>query len=141
MSSPRELIALDAGLPVRACKAMTLFFAVQGAVVLTVYSVRGFDLPLDALPLGFKLDPRHASLHLVTGVMAALFAFGVPQLARRFLQVFAVFYLGLAVIGTFTDQHFGMHLHLDEHLFHYAVGAVVAVVAFHPRTAPAPSSV
>jgi hypothetical protein len=115
---------------------MTLF-ALQGAAVLLVYAARGFDLPLGALPLGLQLDPIHAVLHLVTGIVAAVIGFAGPRLARPFLQVFAVLYLGLAVFGTFTDHHFGMHLALDENLFHWTVGTLVAVAAFHPATAPA----
>ena len=111
------------------CKVMT-FFVLQGLVILIIYSMRGFDTNPDTLPPGLKLDPAHGVIHFVTGLIGTYFAFWRPSGALTFLRVFAVFYLGLAFFGTFTDTHFGLQLELEENLFHWPLGLVAAFIAF-----------
>lgn len=113
------------------CIVLSLF-VIQGIVVLTFYVLRGMDTSPKALPLGLQLDPIHAVIHLVTGCLAALFAYRYPQKAPAFLRAFAIFYLALAVIGTFTDFHFGLQLELPENALHWSIGGLAAVIGYVP---------
>src|SRR4026208_510990 len=87
---------------------LTALFALQGLVLMGLYAVRGFDTPPDAMPLGLKLDPLHSVIHLVSGLIGTAIALWRPGAALRFVQIFSVFYLMLAVLGTFAPDH--MHL-------------------------------
>ena len=111
------------------CKVMTLF-VLQGLIILIIYSMRGFDTNPDTLPPGLKLDPAHGVIHFVTGLIGTYFAFWRPSGALTFLRIFAVFYIGLAVLGTFTDMHFGLQLEMEENLFHWPLGLAAAFIAF-----------
>ena len=44
-----------------------------------------------------------------------------PRLATPFMLAFAAFYTLLAILGTFTNQHFGMHLDTSVNLFHWSL--------------------
>lgn len=114
------------------CRGMSLF-ALQGAVVLALYALRGWDTPPAALPLGLQLDPLHGVIHLLTGLAGAAFGFLRPMGAMLFLRLFTVFYLGLAVFGTFTHVNFGMQLQLPENALHWFLGSLAALIAFGPN--------
>ena len=111
------------------CRIMALF-VFQGIVILGIYSIRGFDTSPDALPPGLRLDPMHGVIHLVTGLIGSYFAFWKPSGALTFLRIFAVFYTGLAVLGTFTNQHFGLQLEFEENSFHWTLSLIAIVIAF-----------
>jgi len=113
------------------CRAMALF-ALQGAVVLGLYAVQGWHTDPSSLPLGLQLDPLHGLIHLVTGMLGAYFGFLRPARALAFLQLFAVFYLSLAVLGTFTHVHLGMQLELPENALHWALSVPAIAIAFGP---------
>jgi hypothetical protein len=113
------------------CLVLTLF-AIQGAVIVVFYLVRGVDTPPESLPLGLQLDFAHGIIHLVTGCLATLFAFRFPERAPVFVRVFAIFYLTLAVFGTFTDIHFGLQLELAENALHWPIGLAAAVIGYAP---------
>jgi hypothetical protein len=113
------------------CLLLTLF-AIQGAVIVVFYLIRGVDTPPEALPLGLQLDFVHGIIHLVTGCLAALFAFRFPAQAPIFVRVFAIFYLALAVFGTFTDIHFGLQLEFAENALHWPIGLAAAVIGYGP---------
>jgi len=113
------------------CRFMTLF-AVQGVVVLALYAVRGWNADPDSLPLGLQLDPLHGLIHLITGMLGAYFGFLRPAGALRFLQLFAVFYLSLAILGTFTRIHLGMQLELAENVLHWGLSVPAVLIAFGP---------
>ena len=116
------------------CRVMSLF-ALQGLVLLVLYAVLGFGTSPDDMPLGFQLDPLHAVIHLVTGLIAVWFGFWRPAGAVRFLQVFTIFYLALAVFGTFTDIHFGMQLELEENALHWPLSLIAGLISFGPLLA------
>jgi hypothetical protein len=105
-------------------------FVLQGIIILVIYSMRGFDADPDSLPPLMKLDPMHGVIHLVTGLIGTYFAFWKPSGALNFLRVFAIFYLGLAFFGTFTDMHFGLQLELEENLFHWPLALLASAIAF-----------
>jgi hypothetical protein len=119
------------------CMVLSLF-VIQGVIVLGFYALRGADQPPEALPTGLQLDPIHAVIHLVTGLVAAFFAFGYPRRAAAFLRAFAIFYLALAILGTFTDIHFGMQLELPENALHWSIGTLAAVIGYAPLLGSAP---
>lgn len=121
------------------CKAMTLF-VLQGIVILALYGMRGFDTHPDSLPPGLRLDPLHGVIHLVTGLIGAYFAFWKPSSALAFLRVFTIFYLGLAIFGTFTPIHFGMQLEFEENSFHWTLSLIAAAIAFGMSLLPRKSA-
>jgi len=114
------------------CRVMALF-ALQGLVLMALYTLRGFDAHPDTMPPGLKLDPLHSVIHLVTGLIGAYIGFGRPSAAVRFIQIFSVFYLLLAVLGTFTHFHFGMQLQLEENALHWPLGLLAALIGFAPQ--------
>jgi Domain of unknown function (DUF4383) len=111
------------------CKVMTLF-VLQGIVILTLYSLRGFNTDPDTLPPGLRLDPLHGVIHLVTGLIGTYFAFWKPSGALSFLRTFTIFYLGLAILGTFTSIHLGMQLEFEENSFHWTLSLIAVAIAF-----------
>lgn len=114
------------------CRIMALF-ALQGVILMALYAVRGFDAHPDTMPPGLKLDPLHSVIHLVTGLIGAYIGFWRPSVAVRFIQIFSVFYLLLAVLGTFTNFHFGMQLQLEENALHWPLGTLAALIGFAPQ--------
>jgi hypothetical protein len=121
------------------CKVMTLF-VLQGIVILVLYSLRGFNTDPDTLPPGLRLDPLHGFIHLVTGLIGTYVAFWRPASALNFLRCFTVFYLGLAILGTFTRTHFGMQLEFEENSFHWTLSVIAVAIAFGMSFLPAKAS-
>jgi len=117
------------------CRIMSLF-VLQGVIILLLYSQRGFSADPDSLPPGFRLDPLHAVIHLVTGLVGSYFGFFRSAGALAFLRTFTVFYLGLAALGTFTPVHLGMQLELEENLFHWPLGLIAGAIAFGTSLLP-----
>src|SRR5713101_8025206 len=74
----------------------------QATLLVLIYSVRGFDTNPDSLPLGLQLDPRHSVIHLLFGLIGAAIGFWQPEGAVPFTLFFGLFYIGLAIFGTFT---------------------------------------
>jgi hypothetical protein len=115
-----------------------VYFLVQGGGLLVAYGWMGFATSPDVFPPGLRLDPIHAGVHTVSGAAAAYVGFARPRHAPWFVLAFAVFYLGLALLGTFTHHHFGMRLGTGENLFHWIIGpaalavGLTAVVAEQP---------
>ena len=109
------------------CQA-TILFAAQGVVLLLIYSIRGFNTDPYSLPLGLQLDPRHSVIHLLFGIIGAAIGFWQPEGAVPFTLVFGVFYIALAIFGTFTPIHFGMKLGLSENGLHWTLGTLAAVI-------------
>ena len=117
-----------AALPVWAARAL-VYFLLQGVGLLVIYSVLGFDTNPDAMPLGQRLDPVHAAVHAIWGAAGVYVGLCRPRYATAFMFVFALFYLALALAGTFTHQHFGMRLGLGENIFHWLVGPLALLIA------------
>ena len=116
----REMID-TAPLHVWAARATGLLLP-QGLVVLLVYTVLGFDLPLDSLPLGLRIDPLHASMHVIWGAVGLFVGFVRPQWAIPWLIVFGVYYVTMSFFGFLTAVHFGLHLGPRENSFHLLIG-------------------
>jgi hypothetical protein len=115
------------------CRGLVLFI-IQGFLVLAMYAVYGWHTPRSEFPIGFRLDPLHGVLHLVTGVIATYIGYGPPseKTAVRFTQGFGIFYLLLAVFGTFTKFHLGLELGFSENSIHWILGGLSALIGFGP---------
>jgi hypothetical protein len=98
---------------------LSLYFLVQGGIILLCYAYYGFDTDPNSFALGFRLDPLHAAVHFVWGLVGSFIGFYAPRYSTYFLLAFAVFYTILAILGTFTTYHFGMHLDSRVNMFHW----------------------
>src|SRR5947209_8018188 len=109
------------------CQA-TILFAAQGVLLLLIYSVLGFNTSPYLLPLGLQLDPRHAVIHLLFGLIGATIGFRQPRGAVAFTAFFGLFYIALAIFGTFTPIHFGMKLAFSENALHWSLGLLAVII-------------
>jgi hypothetical protein len=98
---------------------LSLYFLLQGGVLLLAYAYYGFGTNPDRFALGFRLDPIHAAVHFVWGLVGSFIGFFAPRLATAFVLAFGAFYTVLAVLGTFTPFHLGMRLDPNVNLFHW----------------------
>jgi hypothetical protein len=99
----------------------SLYFLIQGGLLLLAYAYYGFGTDPDSFPLGLKLDPMHAAVHFVWGIAGTYIGFLRPRWATAFVLAFALFYTVLAILGTFTTHHLGMQLNDRVNLFHWAL--------------------
>jgi hypothetical protein len=100
---------------------LSVYFLVQGAIILLCYAYYGFNTDPRTFALGFRLDPIHATVHLVWGLVGTFIGFYAPRYATYFILAFAAFYTVMAVLGSFTPYHFGMHLDARVNLFHWSL--------------------
>ena len=100
---------------------LSVYFLLQGALLLLAYAYYGFDADPQSFPPGQRLDPLHAAVHLLWGIAGTYVGFVRPRLATNFMLAFAAFYTLLAILGTFTSQHLGMHLDTSVNLFHWSL--------------------
>lgn len=98
---------------------LSLYFLLQGGIILLSYAYYGFDTDASSFALGFRLDPIHAAVHFVWGLVGSVIGFYAPRYSTYFLLAFAVFYTIMAILGTFTTYHFGMHLDWRVNMFHW----------------------
>ena len=98
---------------------LTVYFLLQGGLLLVAYAFYGFGTNPESFPIGLQLDPIYASVHFAWGLLGTYVGFFRPSLATTFILAFAAFYTVLAVLGTFTSYHFGMHLGPSVNLFHW----------------------
>jgi hypothetical protein len=100
---------------------LSVYFLLQGALLLLAYAYYGFDTDPQSFPPGLRLDPLHAAVHLLWGIAGTYVGFVRPRFATSFMLAFAAFYTLLAILGTFTNQHLGMHLDTPVNLFHWSL--------------------
>jgi hypothetical protein len=98
---------------------LSLYFLAQGGILLLSYAYYGFDTDPQSFALGFRLDPIHAAVHFVWGLIGSYIGFFRPRYATPFVLAFAAFYTVLAILGTFTPYHFGMKLDDQVNMFHW----------------------
>lgn len=113
------------------CRLLALFVP-HALAALTFYVVLGPAATAEDLPRGFQVDRWHGVVHLTVGLLGAYFGFWRPAAALAFLRVFAVVYLVLAVLGTFTTVHLGLELGLEENGLHWVLGLAAAAIGFLP---------
>jgi hypothetical protein len=100
---------------------LSLYFLVQGGIILLAYAYYGFGIDPDSFALGFRLDPIHAGVHFVWGLVGSCIGFFRPRYATVYILAFAAFYTVMAILGTFTPYHLGMKLGTNVNLFHWAL--------------------
>jgi hypothetical protein len=100
---------------------LSVYFLAQGGLALLAYAYYGFATDPDTLALGFRIDPILAAINLVWGLIGTYVGFFNPRYATMFVLACAAFYTLLAVLGTFTSQHFGMLLNDRVNYFHWAI--------------------
>jgi hypothetical protein len=98
---------------------LSLYFLAQGGILLLSYAYYGFKTDPHSFALGFRLDPIHATVHFVWGLVGTYIGFFRPRYATPFVLSFAAFYTVMAVLGTFTPYHLGMMLNDQVNLFHW----------------------
>jgi hypothetical protein len=117
---PLHLFLLLAGIALTGQGALSLALAAAGAV-------------LPELAQAFVADPRHATLHLLWGLVM-LVVLGTRYDDARALTaltlIFGVFYTALAFLGVFVFHPFGLHLGPGENVFHFVVGPTALVVGW-----------
>ena len=111
---PLRLFLLLTGIALTAQGALSLALALAAA---------GAVLP--DLAQAFVADPRHATLHVLWGLVV-LVVLGTRYDDARTLTaltlLFGVFYTALAFLGLFVFRPFGLHLGPGENVFHFVVG-------------------
>jgi hypothetical protein len=100
---------------------LSVYFLIQGGLLLLAYAYWGFDTDPQSFPAGQRLDPIDAGVHFLWGVAGTYVGFVRPQWATAYVLAFAAFYSLLAVLGTFTAHHFGMQLGTPVNLFHWVL--------------------
>ena len=100
---------------------LSVYFLAQGALALLAYAYYGFGSDPNSFALGFRIDPILAAINLVWGLIGTYIGFFNPRHATCFVLACAAFYTVLAVLGTFTSQHFDMLLNHRVNLFHWAI--------------------
>jgi hypothetical protein len=116
-----ELIEVN-GVPLVVWAArLSLYFLLQGGILLLAYAYYGFGTDPNSFALGFRLDPLHAGVHFVWGLAGSFIGFFRPRYATAFMLAFAAFYTVLAILGTFTPYHLGMQLGTRVNLFHWSL--------------------
>lgn len=105
---------------------LSVYFLAQGALVLLAYAYYGFDSDPESFALGFRIDPLLAAFNFAWGLVGTFIGFFRPRYSLAFVLAFAAFYAGLALLGSFTTEHFGMLLDERVNRFHW----VIAVVAW-----------
>jgi hypothetical protein len=125
-----DLVSLLRSTPIEvwAARATGLLLP-QGLLVLLIYAVAGFDLPLESLPLGLRIDPLHAAMHVVWGAGGVFVGFARPQWSLPWLLIFAVYYILVSMLGMFTSFHLGMHFGIRDNTFHLVVGSAAFAAA------------
>ena len=100
---------------------LSLYFLLQGGLLLLAYAYYGLDTDPQSFPAGQRLDPIHAAVHFLWGLAGTYVGFFKPAWATGYLLAFAAFYTLLAVLGTFTAHHLGMQLNDAVNLFHWTL--------------------
>jgi hypothetical protein len=111
-----------AGVPLVVWAArLSLFLLIQGIVVLGSYAYYGFGTDPSHFGPGFGLDPIHATVNLLWGLVGSLIGFFVSRLSISFVLAFAIFFTLFAGFGTFTADHFGMKLDTIDNLSNWTM--------------------
>jgi hypothetical protein len=100
----------------------------QGASSLLLHEV--LDVDLSGWHGLLTTDDRHATVHVVWGVLTLLAAaIAVEPALVGFGFVFGAFYVALAVLGVVVHDPFGLRLGFGENAFHWIIGPLALVLA------------
>ena len=80
----------------------------------------------------FHADSLHNTVHIVSGVLFLIVAFGMPAYAATFLKIFGIIYFLLGVIGLINIGTEGMgkllgflHVNGPDNFLHIGLGLVI----------------
>lgn len=80
----------------------------------------------------FHADAVHSSVHIISGVLFLVFAYGVVGYLSTFMKVFAIVYFLLGVMGLFNIGSDGMtkllgflHVNGPDNYLHIVLGVVI----------------
>ena len=80
----------------------------------------------------FHTDSLHNTVHIVSGVLFLIVAFGMPAYAATFLKIFGIIYFLLGVIGLVNIGTEGMgkllgflHVNGPDNFLHIGLGLVI----------------
>ena len=110
---------------------LTLYLLVQGLVVLATYTYYGFGTEPSHFGPGFRLDPIHASINLVWGLVGSVIGFLMPRFSIAFVLAFAAFYTLFAGFGTFTSDHFGMRLNYTDNALNWLLALIAWAIGIY----------
>jgi hypothetical protein len=110
---------------------LTLFLLVQGMIVLAAYGYYGFGTEQSHFGPGFRLDPIHAGVNLVWGLVGSVIGFFMPRYAITFALAFAAFYTLFAGFGTFTADHFGMRLDYVDNALNWLLAVIAWAIGIY----------
>jgi len=110
---------------------LTLFLLVQSMIVLAAYAYYGFATEQSHFGPGFRLDPIHASINLVWGLVGSVIGFFMPRYAIAFVLAFAAFYTLFAGFGTFTADHFGMRLDFTDNALNWLLALAAWAIGIY----------
>lgn len=110
------------------------------AVVFIAVGVLGFvpGLTNDGMLLGmFEVDPLHNIIHLASGILAALAAWGSASYASLYFKVFGVVYAIVTVVGFVQgDSVLGLiGVNMADNVLHLAIAAVALWAGFGMKSA------
>lgn len=126
-----ELIEVS-GVPLVVWAArLTLFLLVQGVIVLAAYAYYGFGTEPSHFGPGFRLDPIHASVNLVWGLIGSVIGFFMLRYSIAFVLAFAAFYTLFAGFGTFTADHFGMRLDFVDNALNWLLALTAWAIGIY----------
>lgn len=113
---------------------MAKTFAIIFGIVFVLVAVLGFmDTGLVGMDGLFMTDMLHDLVHLIIGLVLLAVAFTAPQNSAKWLKIFGVIYLLLAVLGLLLIPSGGELLGLvamntADHWLHIVLGVVLVAV-------------
>lgn len=110
---------------------LSLFLFLQGAILLLSFAYYGFGTDPAQFGPGFRLDPLHAAVNLVWGLVGSVIGFFIPRFAIDFVLAFALFFTALAGLGTFSTDHLGMQLGPWSNLINWLMAIFAWAVAIY----------
>jgi hypothetical protein len=115
-------------------------FARVFGVILLIVGILGFvpGATTDGHLLGiFHVDTVHNIIHILTGILALMFATSAP---RTFFKVFGVVYLLVTIIGFVQgDTVLGLFvINGADNILHLVISIVALAVGFKKDSSPAP---
>ncbi|MGH6865300.1 MAG: hypothetical protein ACREDO_03790 [Methyloceanibacter sp.] len=109
---------------------LAVYFLAQGGTLLSSYAYYGFGTDPDSFPLGFRLDPLLAFVHLLWGVAGTYIGFFRPRYALAFVFAFAAFFTILVASLTLASP-FGIEIDDRAKLFYWLVIAAAWIAALY----------
>lgn len=109
-----------------------MLITILGVVFIVVGLLGFFNNPILGI---FEVDAMHNVVHLLTGVLALVFASKGNGSAKMFAKTFGIIYLLIAVLGFITVPDGGKVLNVIEtnmadHILHVVLATIFLVIGF-----------